>query len=93
MFRQPKPKSKLELEIARLTLELKDHKPISDEYGKILDRLKELNKIQSDNAQDPVSANTKAQIAANLIGIFMIIHHEHLGVISTKAIGMLSKVR
>jgi len=93
MFNQPKPKSRTQREIDRLALALGDHQPTSDEYGKILDRLKELHKIENDNTPDPVSANTKATIGANLVGILMIINAEHLGVISTKALGLLTKVR
>ena len=93
MFSKPKTKSRAQLEIDRLLAALANETPGSKEYGAILDQVKDLHKIESENTPEPVSANTKANIAANIAGILLIINHEHLGVISTKAIGFVKQVR
>jgi hypothetical protein len=93
MFNQPKPKSKLDLEIDRLLSALKNHETTSDEYAKIMTQLKELTKIQKDTTPESVSADTKVMAAVNLAGIFMILRHEQINVIASKAISFVPKLR
>lgn len=93
MFNQPKPKSKTELEIDRLMLELKNHKPTDKEYATVMEQLKELTKIRKESLPDTVSPDTKVMAAVNLAGIFMILRHEHINVIASKAISFVPKLR
>jgi len=89
MFTKPKPKSKLELEIDRLVLELKNHQPTSTEYNHIMTQLRELSKIQKEQSPESVSPDTKVMAAVNLAGIVMILKHESVNVIASKALSFV----
>lgn len=93
MFNRTKPKTKLQLEIDRLVLSLDNHTTDSEMYGTIVDRLKELTKIQSDSAPASVSPDTKVAAAVNLLGIMLIIRHEHVNVVASKAVSFVQKLR
>lgn len=93
MFNRPKPKTKVELEIDRLFAELKNHQPTDEKYGKVMDQLKELTKIQKDTKPESVSPDTKVMAAVNLAGIVMILKHEHVNVIASKAISFVPKLK
>ena len=75
--------------IAKATERLQHHEPDSKEFGEILERLTQLQKIRSDErkfiSDDLPSADTIVTVAANLIGIAMILNFEKLGVITTWA--------
>lgn len=85
----PKKKTYVDNEISRLVLELKDNQVESDEYGAILDHLGKLQKIRQEEKPDPIHTDTIATIAANLIGILMILQHENLNIITSKALSLV----
>lgn len=89
MFPNPKPKSKLQIAIDEVLLDMRDHSPRSDEYKTLLDRLTELEKIQAEHKPYRPSPDTLILAAVNLIGIAMIIRHENLNVITTKALSFV----
>ncbi len=93
MFTRPKKKSKLQIEIDRLILELDVHAVTSEKYGDIVDRLLKLQKIQSETTPESINPNTALTVAANIIGILTIVRHEHLNVITSKALGFIIKPR
>jgi hypothetical protein len=93
MFTKQKEKTDLELEIDRLVLELKKHKPNSEEYATVISQLKELSKIQKEQSPASVSPDTKVMAAVNLAGIVMILKHETAHVIASKAISFVPKLR
>lgn len=64
--------------------------PTTAEYKKLLEAYKELCEIEK---KSKVSKDTLAQVFANLAGIVMILKHEELNVISTKAINFVLKGR
>lgn len=64
----------------------------SDEYAKMVLQLDKLYTIKDRNP-NRVSADTWATIGANLAGILLIISHERVNVVTTKAIGFVSKLR
>lgn len=73
---------------------LNDHSPKSDEYGVILDRVETLHAMHSaEQANASIPAETKATIAANLIGIAMILHFERANVVTSKALGFILRAR
>jgi hypothetical protein len=65
----------------------------SEEYREALDALVKLHKLKEDEKPKPVSKDTLVIVAANLIGIIMIIKHEHVNVVTSKAIGVLLRPR
>jgi hypothetical protein len=93
MFTKPKPKSRLQIEIDQLVLALGAHEPNSDEFGTIVERLSKLHKIQDDNKSKTVSPDTALSVAANLLGILMIVHHEQLYPVTSKALSFIPKIR
>lgn len=89
MFLRPKISSPVELELASLFRELKHHAVDSKEYATILDHIVTLHGLRKDEETAGVSKNTLALIGGNLLGIFMIIRHEQVNVVTSRAIGLL----
>jgi hypothetical protein len=87
------PKSRLQIEIDRLVLQLDAHEPTSEEFGAIVERLSKLHKMNQDVRPASVDPNTALTVAANLLGIAMIVRHENLNVITTKALSFVMKAK
>lgn len=68
-------------------------KPADPEYPEMVKQLDTLYSLRNASAPKPISAGEKATIAANLLGILLVIKHEQVGVITTKALGFISKLR
>lgn len=64
--------------------------PTTAEYKKLLEAYKELCEIEK---KGKVSKDALLQVFANLAGIVLILKHEELNVISTKAINFVLKGR
>lgn len=93
MFTRTKDPTQIELAIARAMRSLDNHEITSEEYEKILNHLFTLHKMKTEEKPSEVSPDTWAIIGANLLGIFLIIKHEHVNVITTKALGMIRNLR
>lgn len=64
----------------------------SDAYSKMLDSLKDLHKLRdTEKSRIRVSPDAVAGIAGNLLGIGMIMSFEKANVITTKALGFVTK--
>lgn len=74
-------------------LELKSHTADSEEYKKIVKQITALNKVRSSNKRAPLSRDTLALVAGNLLGVWIIVSHEHVNVITSKAFSMIGKTR
>ena len=61
------------------------------EYPAMVDQLVKLYSLRPQ--AKAMSSDVKATIAANLAGILLIIGHERTGVITTKALGFIQKLR
>lgn len=67
---------------------------VDDSKNAIVVREAELQlKIKEANKPDRVKADTWAMVAANIVGIGMIIGHERMHVITTKALGFILRSR
>lgn len=94
MFKKQKEKTQLdrviEREIGRLV-----EPTTSQEFAKQLTVVEKLMKIRKDHQVEPdrISKETMALIGANLLGILLIIRHENVNVITSKALGMLPRLR
>lgn len=92
MFKPFRPKpSPLQIEMNALMIELGDQRNDSTKYAKTVEQLKELNKIRQDDKPDRPSADTMLVVAANLIGIAVIVRHEHLNALTSKALSFVKK--
>jgi len=74
-------------EMAGLPVESKEYTAASDNYVKLLKLRKELT------SSVKVSADTVALIAANLAGIILILQHERVNVVASKALSFVGKLR
>lgn len=87
----PKP-SDLEKEIARLFALLASIEEVnSEQYDKVSDQLAKLYKLKEVDSKSRVSKDALVGAAANLAGIFIITQHEHLHIITSKALGFVGK--
>jgi hypothetical protein len=89
----PKKNTYVDNEISRVVLALQDVDPKSDEYGAILEKLSKLQKVRQEEKPDRVSSDTIAMIAANLAGIAIIVRHENLNVVTSKALSFILKAK
>lgn len=93
MLTKFKPASKLDREINRAILELNNHLITSPEYGETMTKIDKLQKMKANSANFRPSADTLILASTNLLGILMILQHEHLHPITSKAVGLLIKTR
>jgi hypothetical protein len=93
MFSRTRAPSKLEIEIDRAIRELRNHAVGSTEYVRAIDQIVKLHEMKENEKPKSVSKDTLAIIGANLLGIILIIRHEHVNVISSKAMNMVIKPR
>lgn len=82
--------------IAKLTNELAGMTAGSEYYTAAANSLKVLMEARTADKEgtkkDSLSIDTVAAIAANLLGIGMMLHHEKVNVITTKALGFIPKI-
>lgn len=88
-----KEKTMLEKEIEAVLLDMKDMDLNSDEYEIALNHLSILHEIKSKEKKWNVSPDTMAVVVANLLGIILILKHEELNVITSKAMNFVIKGR
>jgi hypothetical protein len=83
----------LEVAVNRAIRSLNVYDAGSEEYREALDALVKLHKMKEDEKPKPVSKDTLVIVGANLLGILMIISHERVNVVTSKAIGVLLRPR
>lgn len=94
MFKKtPAEPTALEKAIVRLHDDMLAEDPDTDKYAKMADNLTKLYKLRD---HDTVkrwrpSPDVALTVAANILGIVMIIKHEDVNVITSKAIGFVVK--
>lgn len=92
MFKKPKQeKTPLDEVIEDVYSELRGYQAKDKEFKKATDRLEALYKIKAANKPESVDRNTLAVVAGNLVGILMIINHERINVITSKAVSFVLK--
>lgn len=90
-FKKTKEPSELESELTRLFEKLKTYPPNSPEYDKVSDQIAKLYKLKEVDSKKRVSPDTLVGALTNLAGIVMIVHHEELNVITSKALALVGK--
>lgn len=88
---RPKSLQAMDEEIERLTRQLADMQPLSDDYSKILKLISELTEARSKKNESAVSTDVLLTIGANIVGMLLVLNYERLNVISTKALTMVWK--
>jgi hypothetical protein len=92
-FINPKAVKALDLEIVRLSGQLKDTDPTDETYVKISDNLKVLCEARSKFDRAIINPEALLGIAANIIGLLIVLNFERTGVITSKAISFLWKAK
>lgn len=90
---QPQNKTLVERELEVLFGELKSHKADTKEYDSVLDRITKLHKLRIEEKPQRPSPDTLVNAAVYFIGIVMILKHEELNFITTKAMSFVPKLR
>ena len=79
--------------IDALIADIKTTETHTEVYKHKVDQLVKLYKLKPDTKASQVSADTLAVIAGNLLGILIIVEHERLHVIGSKALSFVLKLR
>lgn len=93
MFGRAKDPTETQKALTKALRELDAQQVGSDEYATVLESVVKLHKIAEEEKPDQVSMDTAALIAANILGILLIIRHEHVNVITSKAMGQVTRLR
>jgi uncharacterized protein YbaP (TraB family) len=83
----------LESELERILTRLKTELVLSEEYTQTLAITERLHDMMDKDRPSSVSKETLVTVGANLLGIFMIIKHEHVNVITSKALSFVLRPR
>jgi len=83
----------LEKAIERAIRDLGNHAVGSEDYAKSLDHVVTLHRMLVEDKAPSMSKDTMAVVGANLLGIVLIIKHEFVNVVTSKAVGLLLKPR
>lgn len=75
--------------IERVTDDMELFGPTHEEYPQLLNELERLTKLREGEKPKPVSNDTLAIIAGNLIGVVLIVAYEQKHVMTSKAFGTL----
>jgi len=83
----------IEVELDRTLIQLKAERVTDEEYAKTLSLVERLHKMLDKEKPASVSKDTILTVGANLVGIILILKHEHVNVISSKALGFIMRPR
>lgn len=65
----------------------------AEEYGLIVYQLGKLHELRDTKKSQPLSMDTLAIVSANILGIIIIVGHERMHVITSKALNFTLKMR
>lgn len=85
----------LEKQIEKALLELDGHEADSPEYKLIVEQIEKLHKLK-DPVREPkkrISPDALLMVGGNLAGILLILQHERVHVVTSKALGFVLKAR
>jgi len=82
-----------QIAIDRLYEEMAQVAGDSDEYFKLTAQLKVLTDVKAQEAAPSMSPDNIALILSNLAGILLILNHERAGVVASKALSFVMKLR
>ena len=96
MFRDkeiPRHQRMLEEEFIRILSVLPMHQADTQEYAKLLSSAERVHEMVNVKKSPSVSRETLLTVGANILGILLIIKHEDVNVITSKALGFVIRVR
>lgn len=77
--------------ITTVLTEMKHQGPGSEEYPKLMSLLERLYKLKMEHNREPVSSDTIAMVAGNLMGILLIVAYEQKHVMTSKAFSHINR--
>ena len=83
--------SDLDRQINRALHDLSNHTIGSEKYLISLNMATELTKLKKEQRSSAMSKDTLAVVGGNLLGIFMVIKHESVNVVTSRAMSLLLK--
>lgn len=93
MFNPQLPeKTNLDKAIDELYRQMDDLPGDSQEYAAMADQLVKLHALKMNESSRRVSPDARANIIANLLGILVIVSHERVHILTTKALGFIKKL-
>jgi uncharacterized protein (UPF0335 family) len=93
MFKKQKEPSKLDEAINEVYREMAGVTADSKEYAAMVKQLKVLHKMKTQESAFRVTPDTALIVAANVLGIVVIVSHERVAVITSKALGLIMRLR
>jgi hypothetical protein len=90
---KPKYQRMLEDELESQIRTLKSHVTGSEDYIQTLSCIERMHPLMGDEKPSRINPETRATIAANLIGIILILKHENVNVITSKALSFVTRLR
>lgn len=91
--RKPAVDLDLEKAIASAYVDLNGYTAETDEYAKIVDHIVKLEAIRDSQRPDRLKLDTVVASATNLVGILLIVNHEYVGVVTSKAMAFIKPLR
>lgn len=91
-----KPPSNLDIEIEELELLIHKTDPNDEEYTALVTHLNFLCEIRTKNQKtfwSRITPDTMVVAGVNLLGILLILNHERLHLVSSKALGFVTKLK
>jgi hypothetical protein len=83
----------LQDEINSILEEMASEQPDTDKYSREADNLEKVCRAKSYEHNSPIDINTIITAAASLGGIVLILNYEKLGVVTSKALSFIPKLR
>ncbi len=89
----PRHQRLIEGELERTLIHLKAEQITDEDYKKTLSLVERLYGMMDIQKPSRVSKDTMLVVGANLLGILMVIKHEHVNVVTSKALGFIMRPR
>lgn len=92
MFAKPSEPTGLDQIIAALEAYMLTTNPDAKNYNELIESLAKLHKLRGEPSK-PVSRDAILTTAGSLVGILLILNFERLGVVTSKAMSFVTKMR
>jgi hypothetical protein len=83
----------LEATIDDLMAQMSEHQPDSPEYKAMVENLTKIYTLRDEKSNKVVSPDALLAVAGNLLGIALIVGHERIGVVTSKALQFVLKAK
>lgn len=93
LIKKPTPETGLDKAIDKVLLEMQKYSANDDEYANMVKQLGKLHTMKVEETRPRVSPDTLITVAANLVGILIIVAHEQTHVLTSKALNFVMKLR